>query len=186
MSVGELRVRQRRGTIALAGRETRRVFGLWTQTILPPVFAAGLFLAIFGGALGRSLRHVEGLRYVSFILPGVLVMTVAAQSFANCSTSLFQAKDDGYIEDVLSSPLRPWQLALSYLSGGILRRARRHGCCIAGLAVRDRAAARRIDERVRELEEVRQRIRAVRAQRPDVLAGKADDELTGDDPRKSA
>jgi ABC-2 type transport system permease protein len=121
MSVDELRVRQWRGTTALAGRETRRVFGLWTQTILPPVLTAGLFLAIFGGALGRSIRHVEGLPYVSFILPGVLVMTVAGQSFANCSTSLFQAKNDGYIEDVLSSPLRPWQLALSYLTGGILR-----------------------------------------------------------------
>jgi len=48
-------------------------------------------------------------------------MTVAAQAFANCATSLFQAKNEGYIEDVLTSPLRPWQVALSYLSGGLLR-----------------------------------------------------------------
>jgi ABC-2 type transport system permease protein len=48
-------------------------------------------------------------------------MTVAAQSFANCSTSLFQAKNEGYIEDIITSPLRPWQLALSYLSGGLVR-----------------------------------------------------------------
>jgi ABC-2 type transport system permease protein len=121
MSALELRIRQRRGTIALAGRETRRVLSLWTQTILPPVLAATLFLAVFGGALGSRIHHVEALPYVSFILPGLLVMTVAAQAFANAATSLFQAKTEGYIEDVLSSPLRPWQIAASYLSGGLMR-----------------------------------------------------------------
>ena len=121
MSAAELRIRQRRGTSALAGRETRRVLALWTQTILPPVLTAILFLAVFGGALGNRIHHVEGLPYLTFILPGLLVMTVAGQAFANCSTSLFQAKNEGYIEDILTSPLRPWQLALSYLSGGLTR-----------------------------------------------------------------
>jgi ABC-2 type transport system permease protein len=129
VSTLELRVRQRRGTIALAGRETRRVLSLWTQTILPPILTAVLFLAVFGGALGHRIHRIEGLPYLSFILPGLLVMTVAAQAFANCSTSLFQAKNEGYIEDVLTSPLRPWQLALSYMSGGLLRGL------IAGLVV---------------------------------------------------
>jgi ABC-2 type transport system permease protein len=119
--VSELRIRQRRGTVALTGRETRRVVSLWTQTILPPVVTAGLFLAVFGGALGGRIHHVDGLPYVSFILPGLLVMTVAGQAFANCATSVFQAKNEGYIEDVLTSPLRPRQLTLSYLSGGVLR-----------------------------------------------------------------
>jgi ABC-2 type transport system permease protein len=121
VSTLELRVRQRRGTFALAGRESRRVFSLWTQTILPPIITAALFLAVFGGALGHRIHSVEGIPYLSFILPGLLVMTVATQSFANCSTSLFQAKNEGYIEDVLTSPMRPWQLALSYMSGGLLR-----------------------------------------------------------------
>ena len=121
MSLVELRVRQRRGTVALAARETRRVLSLWTQTILPPVLTGVLFLAVFGGALGRRIHEVEGLRYASFILPGLLVMTVAGQAFANCSTSLFQAKNEGYIEDVLSSPLRPGQIALSYVAAGMLR-----------------------------------------------------------------
>jgi ABC-2 type transport system permease protein len=116
-----LRLRQRRGTIALAGRETRRVLSLWTQTILPPVITAALFLAVFGGALGGRIRHIAGLPYISFILPGLLVMTVAGQSFGNAATSLFQAKNEGYIEDVLTSPLRPRQIVLSYLSGGLLR-----------------------------------------------------------------
>ncbi len=121
MSTGELRIRQRRGTIALAGRESRRVLSLWTQTILPPVLTATLFLAVFGGALAGRIRHIEGLPYASFILPGLLVMTVAAQAFANCATSLFQAKNEGYIEDVLTSPIQPRQVVLSYLTGGLLR-----------------------------------------------------------------
>lgn len=121
MSSLELRIRQRRGTIALAGRETRRVLSLWTQTILLPIVTAVLFLAVFGGALGHRIHSIEGIPYLSFILPGLLIMTVAGQAFANCSTSLFQAKNEGYLEDILTSPLRPWQLALSYMSGGLLR-----------------------------------------------------------------
>jgi ABC-2 type transport system permease protein len=121
VSTTRLGVAQRRGTTALAGREVRRVVSLWTQTILPPVLTAILFLAIFGGALGERIREIEGMPYVDFILPGLLVMTVASQTFANNSTSLFQAKSEGYIEDVLTSPLRPWQLALAYMAGGLVR-----------------------------------------------------------------
>ena len=121
MSSTKLQVRQRRGLVALTGRETRRVLSLWTQTIAPSVLTAVLLLAVFGGALGGRIHHIEGLAYVSFILPGLLVMTVAGQAFANCATSLFQAKNEGYIEDVLTSPLKPRQVALSYLSGGLLR-----------------------------------------------------------------
>src|SRR5262249_51702635 len=109
------------GALALAGRGSRRVLSLWTQTTLPPILTAVLFLAVFGGALGHRIHRVEGIPYPSFILPGLLVMTVARQAFANCSSSLFQAKNEGYIEDVLTSPLRPWQVALSYMSGGLLR-----------------------------------------------------------------
>lgn len=118
-----LRALQRRASWALAGREMRRVIGLWTQTLLPPVLTGALFLAIFGGALGGQLRTVAGVDYVRFVLPGLLVMTVAGQAFANCSTSLFQAKNEGYIEDVLSSPLRGWQLTAAYMSGGLVRGA---------------------------------------------------------------
>jgi ABC-2 type transport system permease protein len=112
---------QRRGTVALAGRETRRVLSLWTQTLLPAVLTALLFLAVFGGALGGRIGEIEGLSYVEFILPGLLVVTAATQAFANTSTSIFQAKSEGYIEDVLTSPLRSWQLAVAYMAGGLVR-----------------------------------------------------------------
>jgi ABC-2 type transport system permease protein len=116
-----VRLAQRRGMVALAGREFRRVLSLWTQTILPAVLTALLFLAVFGGALGGRIGKIEGVPYLEFMLPGLLVLTVATQAFANNSTSLFQAKSEGYIEDVLTSPLRPWQLALAYMAGGLVR-----------------------------------------------------------------
>jgi ABC-2 type transport system permease protein len=84
------------------------------------VLTGVIFLAVFGGALGDRL-DIAGVDYVRFILPGLLVMTVAGQAFANNSTSLFQAKNEGYIEDVLTSPLRPWQLLIGYMAGGLLR-----------------------------------------------------------------
>jgi len=98
----DLRVVQRRAMWALASREMRRVLGLWTQTLLPSVLTGVVFLAVFGGALGPRL-DVAGIDYVRFILPGLLVMTVTGQAFANSSTSLFQAKNEGYIEE--SSPV---------------------------------------------------------------------------------
>jgi ABC-2 type transport system permease protein len=121
MTAIDVGLAQRRGTIALAGREVRRVLSLWTQTLLPPVLTAVLFLAVFGGALGARIGEIEGVSYLEFILPGLLVMTVATQAFANNSTSIFQAKSEGYIEDVLTSPLRSWQVALSYMAGGLVR-----------------------------------------------------------------
>jgi ABC-2 type transport system permease protein len=124
----QLRTVGRRATWALVARETRRVLSLWTQTLLPPVVTGLIFLAVFGGALGARLHPIDGVRYVRFILPGLLVMTVAVQAFANNSTSLFQAKSEGYIEDLLTSPLRPWQLAAGYMTGGLLR-----GCLSAAL-----------------------------------------------------
>ena len=121
MSTAELRVLQRRGAAALTGREVRRVLGLWTQTILPSVITALLFLAIFGGALGGRIDRIEGVRYVAFILPGLIVMTIAGQATANSATSLFQAKSEGYIEDVLTSPVRAWQIVGSYVVGSLVR-----------------------------------------------------------------
>jgi ABC-2 type transport system permease protein len=121
VSTVALAAAQRRGTLALAGREVRRVLSLWTQTILPPVLTAVLLLAVFGGALGDRVGEIEGVAYLDFILPGLLVMTVASQTFANNATSLFQAKTEGYIDDVLTSPLRAWQLALAYMVDGLVR-----------------------------------------------------------------
>ena len=99
------------------------MLSLWSQTIVPPVLTALLYLLVFGGALGARLRQIEGVPYLSFILPGLLVMTVAGQAFANNATTLFQAKYEGHIEDVLSSPIAAWRMAIAYMMGGLVRSA---------------------------------------------------------------
>ncbi len=121
MSEPTLRRLRARGAFALASREIHRVAALWTQTLLPASLTGVLYLAVFGGALGSRLGSVEDLPYVAFILPGVVLMAVAVQSYGNASTSLFQAKSEGYIEGVLMSPLRAWQIALASLVGGLAR-----------------------------------------------------------------
>lgn len=121
MTRADLRVLQFRGTVGLASRETRRVLSLWTQTILAPVITALLFLAIFGAALGPRMGEVEGLDYFAFVLPGILVLTAVGSAVTNASTSLYQAKSEGYIEDILTSPLRPWQIVTAYATGSVVR-----------------------------------------------------------------
>lgn len=121
MTTAELRVLQRRGTLALASRETRRVLSLWTQTILPPAVTALIFLAVFGGALGPRIGKIEDVDYGAFVLPGLLVLTVVGPAVGNSSTSLYQAKAEGYLDDVLTSPLRSWQIVAAYIAGSIVR-----------------------------------------------------------------
>ncbi len=110
-----------RGVAALAEREVLRVLRLWTQTIAPPVVAAVLFIVVFGVALGSSIRVIDGVPYERFIVPGLVLMGVATSAFGNNATSIYQARNDGFIEDPASSPMGPSQLLLGYLAGGVVR-----------------------------------------------------------------
>ena len=110
-----------RGVAALAEREVLRVLRLWTQTIAPPVVAAVLFIVVFGVALGASIRLIDGVPYERFIVPGLVLMGVAVSAFGNNATSIYQARNDGFIEDPASSPMGPSQLLVGYLSGGVVR-----------------------------------------------------------------
>lgn len=117
----ELRRMRRRGTLALAEREVLRVLRLWSQTIVPPVLVAVLFIVVFGVALGDQIRVVDGLDYTVFIVPGLVLMGVATSAFANNATSIYQARNEGFIEDPASSPMEPRHLLMGYLAGGVVR-----------------------------------------------------------------
>lgn len=121
MSTASLRRVRRRGMLALAEREVLRVVRLWSQTILPPVVSAVLFIVVFGIALGSQIRVVDGVPYEQFIVPGLVLMGVATSAFANTATSIYQARSDGFIEDPASSPMSASQMLLGYLAGGVLR-----------------------------------------------------------------
>ncbi len=117
----DLRTAQMRGVAALCEREVLRVLRLWSQTIAPQVLASALFIVVFGIALGSQIRVVDGVPYETFIVPGLVLMGVSTAAFANNATSLYQARSDGFIEDPASSPMSASQLAIAYMSGGVVR-----------------------------------------------------------------
>lgn len=122
MTGGQLRRGQWLGVLALIEREVlRRVLRLWMQTIAPQVVAAGLFVVVFGVALGNSIRTIGGIPYEQFIVPGLTLMGVATAAFSNNATTLYQARSEGFIEDQVSSPMTPTQLAIGYTVGGVVR-----------------------------------------------------------------
>lgn len=112
---------RRRGLIALAARETHRVLKLWSQTIAAPVISSFLFILVFGLSLGGRIRSIDGVPYETFIVPGLVAMAMVQAAFSNNSSSVFQARFDRYINDVLASPMKPWEVNLGLALGGVVR-----------------------------------------------------------------
>ncbi len=109
------------GLWTLAAREVRRFLAVWTQTLLAPLITAGLFLAVFSLAIGPSRGEVMGVSFVQFLAPGILMMTVIQNAFANTSSSIMAAKVQGNIVDTLMPPLSPGELVIGYLAGAVAR-----------------------------------------------------------------
>lgn len=111
----------RRSTLSLSAREIRRVGRLWSQTILAPVVSSFLFILVFGLSLGGRIREFEGFPYEVFIVPGLIAMAMAQAAFSNNSSSILQARNDRYINDVLAAPMHSWQMNLGLSIGGVFR-----------------------------------------------------------------
>jgi ABC-2 type transport system permease protein len=116
----ELVVR-RRGLIALSARESHRVLKLWTQTVVAPILSSFLFILVFGLSLGGRIKHIDGVDYDVFIVPGLITMAMIQATYANNSASVFQARFDRYLNDVLAAPMRPWEINLALSIGGVVR-----------------------------------------------------------------
>lgn len=110
-----------RGLAWLSRREIHRVMKLWRQTILAPVIAALLFMVVFGLSLGNSITEVNGFEYRVYIVPGLIAMAMAQAAYSNNSSTIFQARNDRYLDDILSAPMSAWQVHLGYLVGGAIR-----------------------------------------------------------------
>jgi ABC-2 type transport system permease protein len=109
------------GMVWLARRETLRVSKLWTQTVLAPVVSSLLFILVFGLSLGDRVRNVGSVEYDQFIVPGLIAMAMVQAAFANNASTIFQARFDRYINDILSSPMHPWQMTIGFVLGGLYR-----------------------------------------------------------------
>ena len=109
------------GLWELVKREVMRFVAVWTQTLLAPLATAGLFLAVFALAIGPARGAVMGVPFLEFLAPGILMMTVIQNAFANTSSSLMIGKVQGNIVDTLMPPLSPLELVIGYISGAVAR-----------------------------------------------------------------
>jgi ABC-2 type transport system permease protein len=102
-------------------REFSRIVRIWGQTIVPPAVTATLYFIIFGSLIGRRVGQVGGYDYMQFIAPGLIMMTVITNSYANVVSSFFGAKFGKHLEELLVSPLPNWLIVAGYVGGGIMR-----------------------------------------------------------------
>jgi ABC-2 type transport system permease protein len=109
------------GLLWLTRRESLRIWKLWTQTVLAPVISSTLFIVVFGLSLGDRIKEINGFDYEVFIVPGLIAMTMVQQAYNNNASSIYQARSDRYVHDVLAAPMHPWQLNLGWNLGGIIR-----------------------------------------------------------------
>lgn len=109
------------GLYTLFHREVQRFTAIWMQTLIAPLVTAGLFLMIFNIAIGPTRGEVMGTSFINFIAPGLMMMTVIQNAFANTSSSIIGSKVQGNIVDTLMPPLSPLELVLGYTVGGVLR-----------------------------------------------------------------
>ncbi len=105
----------------LLSREVLRFTRVSMQTLVPQLLTSLLYLVVFGIALGGRIREIEGVPYLEYILPGIALMSLVTNSQMNSSWSVFDAKREGYIQEVLISPMSDLQIALAYSLGGTLR-----------------------------------------------------------------
>ncbi len=109
------------GLWTLYARESRRFMKVWAQTLAAPAVTTILFMIIFTLALGGQGRMVAGMPYAQFLAPGLIVMAILQNAFANTSSSILIAKVQGNIVDTLMPPLSALELTLGFVGGGVTR-----------------------------------------------------------------
>lgn len=118
------------GWLGVLRRELERVWVIKRQTIGAPLLETYLYISVFGAALGSKINDLNGVSYVEFIIPGLAMMALAINSFANNSSSLLQQKMMRAIDDQLTSPVSHRGLLVAFTMGGFVR-----GAIISGLTL---------------------------------------------------
>ncbi|MCU7851375.1 MAG: ABC transporter permease [Candidatus Thiodiazotropha sp. (ex Monitilora ramsayi)] len=102
-------------------KEILRFMRIWVQTILPPAITTTLYFVIFGKLIGERIGEMEGYSYIDFIVPGLILMAVIQNSYANVVSSFFSTKLQHYIEELLIAPVPNWVILSGYVVGGVTR-----------------------------------------------------------------
>ncbi|OQX12326.1 MAG: ABC transporter permease [Thiothrix lacustris] len=102
-------------------KEVLRFSRIWLQTIVPPMITTALYFVIFGNLIGAQIGAMEGYSYIDFITPGLIMMTVITNSYANVVSSFYGSKFQGNVAEMLVSPMPNWIILAGFVSGGVAR-----------------------------------------------------------------
>ena len=102
-------------------KEVTRVMRIWVQTIIPPAISMTLYFIIFGNLIGSRVGTMNGFSYMEYIAPGIIMMSIMNNAYANVVSSFFGAKFQKYIEEMLIAPIPSIVILLGFITGGIAR-----------------------------------------------------------------
>ncbi len=107
--------------LTILRKEIKRFTRIWVQTLLPPAITMVLYFVIFGKLIGNRIGEMGGFSYIEFVAPGLIMMAVITNAYANVSSSFFSAKFQRSIEELLVSPTPNYIILLGYVMGGVAR-----------------------------------------------------------------
>jgi ABC-2 type transport system permease protein len=102
-------------------KEILRFSRIWVQTIVPPAITMGLYFIIFGQLIGSQLGDINNYSYIDYIVPGLIIMSIITNSYANVVSSFYGTKFHHHIEELLVSPISNFTIVAGYVSGGVAR-----------------------------------------------------------------
>ena len=102
-------------------KEIRRYTRIWTQTLLPSAITMTLYYVIFGNLIGKRIGEMGGYSYMEFVVPGLIMMAIVTNSYANVVSSFFGAKFNNSVEELLVSPVPNYVILWGYVAGGVSR-----------------------------------------------------------------
>ena len=102
-------------------KEIRRFLRIWVQTLIPPAITITLYFVIFGRMIGSRIGQMGGVSYIQFIVPGLIMMSIITNSYANVVSSFFSAKFQRSVEEMLISPMPNYIIIFGYVTGGVCR-----------------------------------------------------------------
>ena len=105
----------------LTRKEVVRFLRIWPQTLIPPIITQSLYFLIFGKFIGSQIHDIQGVSYMAFIVPGLIMMSVINNAYVNVAGSFFSSKFQHSIEELLVSPAPDWAVIAGYVTGGVLR-----------------------------------------------------------------
>lgn len=105
----------------LTWKEILRFSRIWTQTLLPPAITMSLYFIIFGKFIGSQIREIDGYSYIEYIVPGLTMMSIMTNAYANTASSFFLTKFNKSVEEMLVSPMSNLVMLTGFLLGGLVR-----------------------------------------------------------------